>query len=500
MKHTLRILGVSAFAFLAVPHSSSGGEAPANPLLLPWPGPYGGRPPFDQIRLEHFRPAFEAAIQEKLAQIDAIAARTDTPTFSNTFVALEDAGRTLGNVRTVFDIWTGTLSTPEVQALEEEFAPKLAELGDKIIQNPRLFQRLESAYQSSEQKKLTPEQRRLCWYTYTSFVRQGAKLDAASKTRVGGINQRLASLFTKFSNNVLGDENEYVLYLSAGELAGLPAALCTSAAGAAEARGHKGSFAILNTRSSMEPFLTYSERRDLREKVWRTYYNRGDNGDARDNNTIITEILKLRAERATLLGYKTHAHWCLENSMAGTPEKAMALMEDVWKPAVARVHEEVADMQVLADKEKVGITIEGWDYRFYAEKVRKARYDLDQNEVKPYLQLDTLRQAMFWVAGELFNYEFRPVSGAAVYHPDVSLYEVRDRTTGRHIGDWYFDPYARTGKRSGAWMNAYRSQERFREEIPTIVSNNANFMKAAEGEPILISWDETAPSARLMLK
>jgi peptidyl-dipeptidase Dcp len=242
----------------------------------------------------------------------------------------------------------------------------------------------------------------------------------------------------------------------------------------------------------MEPFLTYSSRRDLREKVWRTYYSRGDNGDAKDNNKIITEILKLRTERANLLGFPTHAHWRLEDSMAKTPERTMELMLAVWKPAVARVHEEVADMQAIADKEKAGITIEAWDYRYYAEKVRKDRYDLDEDQIKPYLQLDKLREAMFWVAGELFNLEFKPVSNVPVFHPDVRVYEVVNRKTGAHVGLWYFDPYARTGKRSGAWMNAYRNQERFSKDITTIVSNNANFIKPAPGEPVLISWDDAS--------
>jgi peptidyl-dipeptidase Dcp len=247
---------------------------------------------------------------------------------------------------------------------------------------------------------------------------------------------------------------------------------------------------IANTRSSFDPFLTYATRRDLREKVWRMFVNRGDNGDKNDNNAIISEVLQLRAERAKLLGFPTHAHWRLENAMAKTPERAMELMEAVWKPAVARVKEEVADMQALADKEGAKLTIEPWDYRFYMEKVRKAKYDLDQNEIKPYLQLEKLREGMFWVAGELFGFNFTPVSNVPVYHPDVKVWEVTDKSSGRHIGLWYFDPYAREGKRSGAWMNAYRDQQRMDKEITTIVSNNSNFVKGKPNEPVLISWDD----------
>jgi peptidyl-dipeptidase Dcp len=217
---------------------------------------------------------------------------------------------------------------------------------------------------------------------------------------------------------------------------------------------------------------------------------RGDNGDEHDNNATISQILQLRAERAKLLGYQTHAHWRLENAMAKTPERAMELMMAVWKPAVTRVHEEVSDMQALADKEGAGIKIEPWDYRYYMERVRKAKYDLDQNEVKPYLQLDKLVEAIHWVAGELFNFKFTPATDVPVAHPDIRVWQVSDKTTGKHIGLWYFDPYARKGKRSGAWMNAYRSQERINGEITTIVSNNANFVKGKPGEPLLISWDD----------
>jgi peptidyl-dipeptidase Dcp len=274
-----------------------------------------------------------------------------------------------------------------------------------------------------------------------------------------------------------------------GDLLGLPDSLRSAAAAAADSRGHHGKWSILNTRSSMEPFLTYSARRDLREKVWRTYYSRGDHDDAKDNKKIVAEILKLRAERARLLGFATHAHWRLENAMAKTPEQAMALMEAVWRPAVARVHEEVADMQAIADKEGQHVRIAPWDYRYYAEKVRKARYDLDQNEVKPYLQLENLREGMFWVAGELFDFHFSQIQNVPVAHPDVRVWEVKDGA-GHHVGLWYFDPYARPGKRSGAWMNRYRSQERMDGAITTIVSNNANFVRGRPGDPILVSWDD----------
>jgi peptidyl-dipeptidase Dcp len=430
-------------------------------------------------------------MDEQRKDISAIADSSAPATFENTIAALEDAGRAFDRVQTIYGVWSGTMNTPDFQAVEREMAPKLAAFEDELFTNPKLFKRIAAVYDSPEKAQLTPEQQRLTWRHYTTFVRHGAKLDLAAKTRMMEINQRLATLYTAFSQNVLADEENYTLFLeNEADLAGLPDSVKSGAAAAAESKGKKGQWAITNTRSAMEPFLTYSTRDDLREKVWKSYVNRGDNGDARDNKKAITEILKLRAERAKLLGYPTHAHWRLENAMAKTPERAMALMESVWKPAVARVHEEVADMQAIAKKEGMKRKIAPWDYRFYAEKVRKAKYDLDEDQVKPYLQLDKLREGMFWVAGELFNFRFTPVSDVEVYHPDVRVWEVTDKTSGKHVGLWYFDPYTRPGKLSGAWMNAYRSQERFKGEVTTIVSNNANFVKGREGGPILISWTD----------
>jgi len=462
----------------------------ANPLLAPWSGPYGGVPPFDLAKAELFQPALQSAMAEQLAEINRIAGNPDPATFANTIAALEGAGRTLDRANTIFEVFAGTMSTPEVQAVEREMAPKLAAFSDQITQNEKLFARIAAVYEQRESSGLTAEQQRLVWLDYTNFVRAGAKLDAPAKKRLSEINQRLATLFTQFSQNVLADETDYVLVLdSEADLAGLPPSLRAAASAAAESRGHAGKWAILNTRSSMEPFLTYSDRRDLREKVWRTYFSRGDNGDRHDNNAGITEILMLRGERARLIGYPTHAHRRLENSMAKTPERTLELMEAVWKPAVARVQEEVADMQKIAAAAPHPITIEPWDYRYYAEKVRKERYDLDENEVKPYLQLEKLREGMFWVAGELLGLHFTPVTDVPVYHPDVRVWKVTNDAS-ELVGLWYFDPYARPGKRSGAWMNAYRSQERFEREIRTIVSNNSNFVQGKTGEPILVSWTD----------
>jgi peptidyl-dipeptidase Dcp len=466
----------------------------ANPLLAEWVGPHGGTPPFDKVRVADFKPALEAAMAENLAEVDKIAAEKSAPNFDNTIAALERAGGALDRVTTVYSIWSSNMSSPEFQAVQAEMNPKLAAFNDKITQNEALFKRIESVYNAPDKKKWTPEQQRLAWLYYTNFVRSGAKLDATSKARLSEINQQLAKLYTQFNAHLLSDENDVFLVLkSEDELAGLPKELRDAAAQAAAAKKQPpGTWVILNTRSSVDPFLTYSDRRDVRERVWRMFVNRGDNGDKNDNNAIITEILQLRAERAKILGFPTHAHWRVsENTMAKSPERAMELMTQVWKPAVARVREEVADMQALADKEGAKIKIEPWDYRYYMEKVRKAKYDLDQNELKPYLQLDKLREGIFWVAGELFNFKFTPAANIPVYQDDVKVWEVTDKSSGKHIGYWYFDPYARDGKRSGAWMNAYRSQQRLDgKEVTTIVSNNSNFVKGEPGKPVLISWDD----------
>lgn len=489
------VAAVTVFFLLCTFMFSESNESVAaqtNPLTAVWTGPYGGVPAFDKVRVADMKPAIEASMAERLAEIDKITSNPAAPTFENTIVALERSGSTMERVMTVYNIWGGNMSSPEFQTVQREMAPKLSAFSDEITQNEALFKRIEAVYNSSEKAKLTAEQQRLVWLYYTNFVRSGAKLDAAKKKRLGEINQELAGLFTKFGQNLLAEENgQWVVLKDEADLAGLSQSLRDAAAAAATSKSVKDVAGIIvNTRSSVDPFLTDSTRRDLREKVWKMFINRGDNENQYNNNAIITQVLQLRAERAGLLGYKTHAHWRLENAMAKTPEATMKLMETVWPAAIGRVKEEVADMQALADKEGAKITIEPWDYRFYMEKVRKAKYDLDQNEVKPYLQLEKIREAMFFVAGEVFNFDFRPVKGVPVYHPDVTVWEVKDKTSGKHIGLWYFDPYARDGKRSGAWMNAYRSQERFDKDITTIVSNNSNFVKGKPGEAVLISWDD----------
>lgn len=460
------------------------------PLVAPWAGPYGGLPPFDQVVVADFKPAFSAAFEAKRKEIKSIADDPAPATFENTIAALERCGRTLDRVQAVYGVWSSAMSSEEFRAVEQDIEPQLAAFRDEVHQNEKLFQRIETVYLSPDKAKLTPEQQRLVWLYYTNFVRAGAKLDASGKARVAAINQRLATLYTTFSQNLLADEEgDATVITNATDLSGLPESFRAAAAAEAERRGLKGQWVVANTRSSAAPFLGYADNRVLREQVWRNFVNRGDHDGPRDNKLLISEILKLRAERAGLLGYPTHAHWRLENSMAKHPERVMELIQAVWQPAVARVKEEVADMQQLADAEGADIRVLPWDYRYYAEKVRKAKYELDESEVKPYLQLNRLRDAMFWTASQLYGFSFAPLTDVPVYHPDVSVWEVKNGD-GRPIGLFCFDPYARPGKRSGAWMNAYRSQERFEQAVIPLVSNNCNFMKGAPEEPVLLSWDD----------
>ena len=463
-----------------------------NVLLAEFTGPYGGVPAFDKMDLALLKPALEQGMALSLADYDAIANNPEAPTFANTIVEMERAGSELSRVFTYWGIWSSNMSSPEFRAIQREMAPEISAFSSKITQNKALFDRVKAVYESEEYASLTEEEQRITWMEYNNFVRNGALLNEADKKRYAAINQELAGLHTQFQNNVLADEESYVLYLDESQLDGLPESFVKASATAAEQRGQEGKYAITNTRSSMDPFLTYSTDRALREKVWKTYYSRGDNADEFDNNELIKEILTLPHERIQLLGYDNYAQWRLEDRMAKNPENAMALMQKVWPAAIARVEEEVADMQAIADAQGADISIEPWDYRFYAEQVRQDKYALDSDEVKQYLQLDKLREAMFYVAGRLFNFAFTPVAEGKVpvFHEDVKVWEVNDKTTGKFIGLWYLDPFARQGKRSGAWATTYRSYTTFDGEKSVLSSNNSNFVKGAPGEASLISWDD----------
>jgi peptidyl-dipeptidase Dcp len=473
------------------PPAATATATAANPLTLQWTGPYGGVPPWDAVRPELFPAAFEQALAEERLEIAAIANDPAPPTFANTIAAMQRSGRTRDRVTRLFSVMTSNMTTPEYQALDREWQPKLAAASDEIAFDQALFTRVETIHNSLPISGLAEDQRRLTTLLYDAFVRRGAKLDARHKAELARINQELATRFSDFSAKVLADENTWTVLEYESDLAGLPDSYIAAAKAAAAERKLDGKWVVVNTRSSADPFLTFAERRDLREKVWTRFKNRGDTGDANDTNAIIATIVKLRADRARLLGYPTHAHWRMADTMARDPEKARDLMMKVWPAAVARVKEEVADMQAVADREGASITIAPWDYLYYADKVRKAKYDLQQSEIKPYFELNTIVDGALWSAAERFDIVFREITGRVpVFHPDVRVWEVTDTPGGAHRGLFYLDNFTRSGKRSGAWAASYRLQSSFDGPVTAISSNNNNFVKAPPGEPVLISLDD----------
>lgn len=466
-------------------------EANQNGLLAPWTGPHGGVPPWDRANAADMPAALDLGIRLQEAEVQAIANNPAPPTFQNTIDALQDAGRHLDRATTIFAVMTDNMSTPEVQAVDAEWSPRLSAAGNAITFNRALFQRIDTLYQQRASLNLTPVQLRLLERTHASFVRAGAALTPEQQARVGQINERLSGLFSEFGRRLLADENTAIFIARERDLAGLPPNLRDSYAAAAAERGHAGQWAVVNTRSSVDPFLTFASNRRLREQVWRAFKNRGDNGDANDTNAVITEIVGLRAERARILGFATHANYRMDDTMAHDPARAMDLMMRVWRPAVARVHEEVADMQAIANRQRAGITIEPWDYLYYAEQVRRDRYNLDQNELRPYFELSNMVNGAFYMANQLYGLNFREITGTVpVFEPSVRVWEVTDRD-GSYVGLFYGDYFARAGKRSGAWALGYQGHETFTGHTVTpITSNNNNFVRGAAGQPVLISLDD----------
>lgn len=462
-----------------------------NPLLQEWTGPYGGVPPFDKVKLEHFAPALDVVIKEFQDDVKKIGSQKEPATFANTIEAMEKMAPRATRLFPIYGVWGSNLNTPEFQKIQSKYAPKLAALGDTLVQNEALFKRIETVYLAKDKSGLSPEQVRLVEKQYDSFIKGGAKLTKAQKKKVAALNQKLATLSNKFSDSVMKDEeSQFVLLTSEKDLEGLPPSLISGYADEAERRGQKGKWAVANTRSSAEPFLTSSSRRDLREKVFKMWTSRGDMGTKTDTNKLISEIVKLRTERSKLYGFPTYAHWNLTTTMAKDPQATLDLMMKVWTPAVERAKEEVADMQAIVKKEGGDFKIAPWDYRYYSEKVRKDKYDLDMNALKPYLQLANVEKAMFWTAEKLFGLKFSLVNDVPVFHKDMTVYKVTD-LKNNFVGLWYFDPYARAGKRSGAWMTSYREQQRMDgKNISTLVSNNSNFVPGKKGEPVLIGWDD----------
>jgi len=460
-----------------------------NPLLAAW-GPPFGLPPFESIAPEHYKPAFDQALADQQAEIAAIAGNQEAPTFANTIEALERSGATLKRVGGVFFNLAGSHTNEAIQAVEREMAPILAKHRNSIFMNDALYRRVAALYDQRESLGLDPEQARVLDRYHTIFVRAGAKLGPDEKKRLAAITERLASLGTQFSQNVLADETSYQLVLETEEdLAGLPSFLRDAAAQAAQERGLAGKYVITLSRSSIEPFLQFSKRRDLREQAFRAWASRGDNDGPTDNKAIIAEMAALRVERARLLGYETFADFKLSDTMAKTPDAVLRLLNDVWGPARTRADAERDDLQALAQSEGDNIAIEPWDWRFYANQLRMARHNLDEATIKPYFQLDRMIEAAFETAHRLFGLKFRELADFPKYHPDIRAWQVLD-ADGVHVGTFIGDYFARPSKRSGAWMSSFRSQEKLTGDVRPIIVNVMNFAKGGAGEPSLLSFDD----------
>jgi len=464
-------------------------EAADNPLFEEWGGRFGV-PAFDRIKPEHFRPAFARSFAAHAAEVAAIAGNAQAPTFANTIDALEASGETLARAVDLFHLLAGAHTNDAILAFERELAPLKAKHWDRILMDEALFGRIDGLYHMRDRLALSAEQRRVLERYHVKFTRAGAALDAPAKTRLADVNERLATLGTTFSQNVLADEQSYALVLDGeDDLAGLPDFVRAAARTAAEERGLAGKHAIIISRSSVEPFLQFSTRRDLREKIFRAWIARGDGGGATDNKAIIAEMVALRAERARLLGYPSFAHYRLDDTMAKTPQAVRALLERVWAPGRRRAMADRDALQALVQAEGKNFALAPWDWRYYAEKLRKARCDIDEATIKPYLQLERIIEAAFYTANRLFGLTFERRDGVPVWHDDVRVWEVRD-AAGRHRGLFFGDYFARTSKHSGAWMTTLRDQERLRGDIHPLVVNVMNFSKAGEGEPTLLSFDD----------
>jgi peptidyl-dipeptidase Dcp len=460
-----------------------------NPLLEEWTTPFEA-PPFERIQPEHYRPAFDLAIAEHKAEIDTIAGNSNEPSFGNVIGAMELAGRKLDRVASVFYNLCGSHTNDALQAIERDIAPVLARHGSEILLNEKLFNRIGELHERRDELDLTAEEKRLLERYHTRFVRSGAALAPDQKKRLAEISERMATLGTQFSQNVLADERSYMLVLETeDDLAGLPDFLRNAAAEAAKERGLEGKHVITLLRSSIEPFLQFSKRRDLRETAWRAWLSRGEHEGATDNRPIAAEMVALRAERAKLLGFDSFADYRLDDMMAKTPKVAGDLLQSVWQPAVRLAAREREALQKIVQDEGSNFKPAAWDWRFYAEQRRKAEFDLDESAIKPYLQLKKMIEAAFDTASRLFGLTFTPRSDVPVYHPDVRAWEVTGKG-GRFVGLFYGDYFARPSKRSGAWMSTFRDQEKFSGDVRPIVVNVMNFSKAADDEPSLLSFDD----------
>jgi peptidyl-dipeptidase Dcp len=463
-----------------------------NPLLKAWTTPFGV-PPFAEIKPEHFGPAIKAGIAEQRKEIEAIAANPAPPTFANTIDAMENAGELLAKVNPVFSNQVSSNTNQQLQAINRDVAPLLAALRDDIRLNPALFARVKTLWDARATLKLPPVQARLLDESYKSFVRGGANLTAAQKDRFRAINTEITTLGITFGDNLLRDTNLYRLVIETqADLKGLPPSVVAAGADAATAAGMPGKWVYTLQAPSIWPFLQYAGNRELRKQILTAYTTRNDHGDQYDNKALVAQTAALRAERARLLGYKTHADYVLDENMAKTPDKVYALLNQLWTPARAMALREAADQQALVRQEGGAFTLEAWDWRYYQDKIKKARFDLDEQALRPYFKLDNVRQGAFYVANRLYGLTFTPRPDLPVYHPEVQAFEVKD-ADGSHLGVYYSDYHPRPGKRVGAWSSTFRSTRvKGGTRVTPVVVNVCNFSRPAGDEPALLSLDEVS--------
>src|SRR6478735_9298718 len=482
----------TGFAMSDIEHTATSSQVQtdpgSNPLLKAWQTPFE-TPPFAEVQPEHFLPAFEQAFADHSAEIAAITHDPATPDFANTITALERSGKLLSKVSAVFYDLVSAHSNPALLEIDKEVSPRMARHWNPIMMNAVLFGRIAMLHDNRATLALTSEQMRLLERTYTRFHRAGAGLDEVAKARMAEINERLAHLGTAFSHHLLGDEQDWFMELGEADRDGLSESFIAAAKAAAGERGMAGKAIVTLSRSSVEPFLKSSTRRDLREKAFKAFTARGDNANANDNNEVIVEILRLREESAKLLGFPTFAAYRLEDSMAKTPQAVRGLLERVWKPARARALRDRDDLQGLVAEEGGNFALAPWDWRYYAEKLRQRRANFDDSAIKPYLVLDHMIEAAFDTAHRLFGVSFSERKDIPVWHPDVRVWEVKD-AAGQHKALFYGDYFARPSKRSGAWMNSLRDQQKLDGDIYPLIINVCNFAKGADGQPSLLSPDD----------
>jgi peptidyl-dipeptidase Dcp len=490
MKNIVFLFIVLSVLFIACSKQPAEQLTEVNPFFSEFDTPYGV-PPFDQIKEEHYVPAFKGGIEQEKAEIDAIANNAEVPTFGNTIEALEGTGALLRRVSNTFGVLNGSMTNDKMQAIDEEVAPLRSKHNDDIRMNAKLFERIKAVHEQKDDLDLTVEQAMLLDEYYKDFVRGGANLEEDKKARFREINEELSLLSIKFGQNVLKETNRFEMVIDNGEdLVGLPEAVISAAAETAAERGYEGKWVFTIQKPSMIPFLQYSERRELREKIFKAYIDKGNHNDELDNKAILSKMAALRLERANLLGYKTHAHYVLEENMAKVPENVYRLLDQLWKPALEMAKKEAKELQNMIDKEGKDFKLEAWDWWYYTEKLKKAKYDLDEEMLKPYFELNNVREGAFYVANKLYGLQFVERDDIPKYHEDVKVFKVKE-ADGSHVGILYTDYYPRESKRGGAWMNGFQKQSRLGGlDVYPIITNNGNFSKPTGDKPALISSED----------